>query len=170
MKNILKVLTIVILVSGAFSLKAQVKGTKLGHINFSELVSKMPGNDTLNTSLQAFVKQIQDQYQAMQTELEGKYKEFADKQKEMSDIIKQTKQKEIQDLDARMQEFNNTAQTEISNKRESLLAPFIDKAKKAIGDVAKENGFAYIFDSNSLLYYGGGEDVTALVKKKLNMN
>jgi outer membrane protein len=170
MKNIVKILAVIILVGGTLTVNAQQKGTKLGHLNFSELVQKMPGNDTLNTSLQSFIKQIQDQYSSMQTELQGKYKEFADKQKEMSDIIKATKQKEIQDLDQRMQEFNQNADQEISNKRTALLAPFIDKAKKAIADVAKDNGYAYIFDEASLLYAGGGEDVTAMVKKKLNMN
>jgi outer membrane protein len=170
MKNIFKILVVFLLVSATVTVKAQQKATKLGHINFSELVSKMPGNDTLNIALQKYVKQIQDQYQSMQTELEGKYKDFADKQKEMSEIIKQTKNKEIQDLDQRMQEFNGTAQQDIANKRDALLAPFIEKAKKAIADVAKENGFAYVFDETSLLYSGGGEDVTALVKKKLNMN
>lgn len=51
-----------------------------------------------------------------------------------------------------------------------LVQPLIDKAKKAIEEVAKENGFTYIIDTSSgALLYSGGEDILPLVKKKLNL-
>ena len=50
-----------------------------------------------------------------------------------------------------------------------LMTPFQDKILQAIQDVAKENGYAYIFDSKNLLYSEGGDDVSALVKKKLGI-
>ena len=51
-----------------------------------------------------------------------------------------------------------------------MLQPLIDKIGKAIEDVAKENGYAYIIDaSTGVLLYRGGDDVTDLIKTKLGI-
>jgi outer membrane protein len=89
----------------------------------------------------------------------------------MSAIIKQTKEKEIADLQSRMEAFQQSAQQDISDQETKLTTPFIEKAKKAIQDVAKENGFTYIFNNveGFLLYNEGGEDIMPLVKKKMGI-
>jgi outer membrane protein len=66
-------------------------------------------------------------------------------------------------------EFQNSAQEDIEEKQFDLLKPFQDKLQKAINDVAKEGQYSYIFDTQILLYSDGGEDITASVKKKLEM-
>ena len=47
----------------------------------------------------------------------------------------------------------------------------IDKAKKAIEDVAKENNYNYVFDSGVgvLLYQRDSDDIMPMVKKKLGL-
>jgi outer membrane protein len=89
----------------------------------------------------------------------------------MSSIIKATKEKEITDLQDRIQAFQQSAQKDISDKQTELITPFVDKAKKAIKDVAKEGGYAYILNAveDILLYSEGGEDVAPQVKKKLGI-
>jgi outer membrane protein len=44
-------------------------------------------------------------------------------------------------------------------------------AKKAIEQVAKENGYTYIFDTSvgAVLYWEESDNVLSLVKKKLNL-
>ena len=51
------------------------------------------------------------------------------------------------------------------------MQPFIDKAKKAIDDVAKEKGYTYILDTStgSVLYWEGGDDIMMYVKEKLGI-
>ena len=46
------------------------------------------------------------------------------------------------------------------------------KLEDAIRAVAKENGYSVIFDTStgSTLYAAEGDDITPLVKKKLNLN
>ncbi len=58
-------------------------------------------------------------------------------------------------------------------RRNELLTPLINKVKKAIEDVGKENSYTYIIDSATgvLLHIGTGADnVTAKVKAKLGIN
>jgi outer membrane protein len=89
----------------------------------------------------------------------------------MSDLIKQTKTKELQDMQARIEDFRENAQKDYQDREKKLLTPIIDKAKKAIEDVAAENKYSYIFDSGvgSLLYQDASDDILPLVKKKLGL-
>jgi outer membrane protein len=138
------------------------KTVKIGHINSNDLLTAMPERETVQ-------KQIEDH--AMRKEYETKVGEFQAKQEVMTDIIRDNKIKEITDLEKRITEFQKTAQADLQKKEETLLQPIIDKAKKAIDDVAKENNFTYILDSSLgvILYSVDSDDILPLVKKKLNI-
>ena len=60
----------------------------------------------------------------------------------------------------------------MSAKEGELLQPIIEKAKKAIDDVAAENGFLYVFDmSMGAILYNSDQsvDLMPLVLKKLGV-
>lgn len=147
------------------------KTVKLGHINSTDLMQIMPGVEEAQATLKKEVDELQNTMKTMQTELEQRYNEYLGKKDQMSDLIRQTKENELQDMGNRIQQFQENAQTQLQNREQELMKPIIDKAKKAIEDVAKENGYTYIFDSGvgALLYDGGGDDIMPLVKKKLNL-
>lgn len=170
MKRLVKLTAFVIMAFCAMNLNAQSK-LKFGHINSDSLLKLMPGRDSAYAKIQNEVKTYQTQYQAMQTEYDTKTQDYQTNLATMSPIIKSTKEAEIQDLQSRMQKFQTSAQEALQKKQTELLQPIIDKAKKAIEAVGKEEGFTYIFDSalGSLLYLGGGEDIMPFVKKKLNI-
>ena len=84
--------------------------------------------------------------------------------------IRPKKEKELQQLDSGLQEFGMTIQNDLAQMEQQLLAPMIERVRKAIQDVGAEQGFTYIFDtSTGVTLYNGGEDVTELVKTKLGM-
>jgi len=107
----------------------------------------------------------------MQEELQKKYNEYTEKQSQMSDLIRQTKEQEIRDLGSRIEAYQQNAQAQLQEKEKELLQPIIDRAKQAIADVAKENGYTYIFDTSvgALLYQQDSDDIFSLVKKKLGL-
>lgn len=147
------------------------KNIKLGHINSSDLMQIMPGRDSAQATLQQEITDLENTLKSMQEELESRYNAFQSKASEMSDLIKQTKQRELQDMGARIEEFQKNAQKQIEERQAELLKPIIDRAKKAIEDVAKENGYTYVFDASvgALLYSQDSDDIMPLVKKKLNL-
>ncbi|MDD5570424.1 MAG: OmpH family outer membrane protein [Bacteroidales bacterium] len=163
---------ILILLFSVVNLSAQTK-QKIGHINSEELLQAMPQRDSVKAKIEALAKTLDTQLKAMEAELQTKYTEYMSKEKEYTDLIKQTKQKELSELQTRIQEFQQNAQDELQKKQNEFLSPIIDKAKKAIEDVAKENGYTYIFDSSqsvgSVLYSDKGDDILVLVKKKLGL-
>ncbi|HNW53984.1 MAG TPA: OmpH family outer membrane protein [Bacteroidales bacterium] len=170
MKNLLKVVTLVVLIAVAAGAHAQ-KATKIGHVDFAKVLEQMPGQDTVKTVMEKYVQSLQGELQTMQSELELKNADYQKNAATMSNIIKSTKEKEMMDLQDRIQAFQQSAQKELSDKQTELITPFVNKAKQAIKDVAKEGGFAYILNGveDILLYSEGGEDVTPLVKKKLGI-
>lgn len=170
MKNIFKFILILAIAVSAMQVSAQ-KAQKLGHINFASLYEMMPGQDSIKAAFTAYQEQLQGQFQAMQTEYETKLGDYQNNQATMSNIIKQTKEKEIVDLQRRIQEFQQTAQEDLQAKEAELTAPVIEKARNAVKEVAKENGYTFIFNSTEglLLYSESADDILPMVKKKLNL-
>lgn len=169
MKKRIIILSIIALFFGVNTF-AQTK-IKLGHIDSMELLKQMPGRDSAQKILENYSKTLEKQITAMQTELENKYNDYVANQATMSQLIQQTKMKELQDLQSRIEAFQTSAQKDLQEKEKELIQPIIDKAKKAIEETAKENGYTYIFDSSVgvLLYYENSDDIMALVKKKLGI-
>ncbi len=171
MKKVLFILSSVILLSSfSYKVNAQTK-SKFGHVDFAALYSLMPEKDSATIKYQKYAKDLSDTYNAMKQEFETKYQDFNTNQATMSQTIQQMKTKELQDLQKRITDFEQSAQTDLADKEKELSGPIIEKARKAVQDVAKENGFNYIFNSTEglLLYAEPSDDVTPLVKKKLNL-
>ncbi len=157
---------------GFFALNvATAQTTKFGHIDSRELLKAMPEMTKAENDIQAYAKTFQDQLQTMSAEYEKKVKEYQAGEKTMTDAVKEVKVKEIQDLEGRIQSTNQSAQEKVEKKRQELLQPILDKAEKAIKDVAKEKAFDYVFDSSngSLLHSRESDNILPLVKAKLGI-
>ena len=163
MKNIL-LIAITVLSTSVFA-------QKLGHINSNDLLLSMPERNSVEQKIKTYAQELENQLGTMSKEYQATVQDYQAKEATMTDAIKQDKIKEITNLETRITEFQQTAQKDLQGKEESLLKPIIDKAKKAIEDVAKENNFTYIFDSGVgvLLYQKDSDDIMPLVKKKLGL-
>ncbi len=171
MKRIIFTLTAILLLLMVFNAPAQ-KGLKFAHIDTQELMKAMPERETAKKTLEAHAKQLEDQLLAMQKEFENKYNDYLAKADSLADLIRDAKEKELQDLQKRIQAFQQTAQQDLQSKEEKLMQPIIDKAKKAIESVAQEQGFIYVFDMSMgvLLYHSSdSQDILPLVKAKLGI-
>jgi len=170
MKKVIKSFLVLSLIFLAINTNAQVK-PKFGHVDFAKLYSLMPGQDSAQVAYQEFAQALKSTLDAMQAELESKYQDYQTNVATMSEIIRTTKEKEIQDLQGRIEEFQVSAQQELQNKEGELTKPIIDKASAAVKAIAEENGYTYIFNSSEglLLYSDPGDDVLPLVKKKLGI-
>lgn len=144
---------------------------KFGHIDSDVLMEMMPEKAQAEKEMEAFAKEFQGALEAMAKEYEAKVSDYQSKEKEMTSLVKQTKVKEITDLERRIQEFQGQAQGEIQKKEQELLAPIIEKARKAIDAVATEKGYTYVFDNSTgvLLFAKDSEDIIADVKAKLGL-
>ena len=170
MKKILRPFLVIILCA-SMSIGFSQVNAKLGYIDSNELLEMMPGKDSVQTALQEYQKTLESQLQSMYAEYQTKVQDYQANSRTMSDIIRQTKEKELADLETRIQAFQTQADTDLQDKQVELLQPLLDKAKNAITAVAKENGYTYIFDvgTGAFLYYEKGDNILPLVKAKLGL-
>jgi outer membrane protein len=172
MKTITKILVaIAVVMFVSTAMFAQSKG-KFGHVSSNDLLLAMPERVVAEKAIQEEAQKLEAQLMAMSNEYQSKVSEYQASLSTMSPLIRDTKAKEIGDLEQRIQNFQMQAQEALQDKEQELLQPLIDKAKKAIAEVATENGYSYVFDSSVgvLLYMPEGDDVLPLVKKKMGIN
>jgi len=156
---------------------------KIAHLDSEAIFATMPEAKTASATLEALQKQKQAEIEKMRSEYTVKYEAAVAKNKTLSEANKeavgkelQTMGAELQDMEKRIGEASQKAQQDIATKQGELLAPLNAKFQTAVKAVAREKGFAYIFDSsaqngaNNLLAWEGGEDVTGLVKAKLGIS
>lgn len=167
MKKFVVMLALGLMISAGSFAQSQ----KLGYVNSQELLSVMPEIAKAETDLKAFAKQYQDQLETMGKEFEKKGTEYQTTEKTMSDAVKTVKQKELQDLQSRIESYQQSAQEKIAKEKERIYKPILEKADKAIKDVAKEKGYSYVFDASggSILYANDADNILALVKAKMGI-
>jgi len=167
MKKIILVIAVILGIAG--STFAQTN--KMGHINSQELMGIMPERLTIQTELESYAKQLETQLMAMNTEYQSKINDYQINEASWSDLIKDSKAKEITDLERRIQEFQQSAQKDLTSKEQSLVEPLIKKAQDAIDAVAKANGYTYVFDTSvgAVLVYPESDNILSLVKKYMGI-
>ena len=173
MKKILKIVLTVAFVAGSTSVFAQ----KLGRINMQELVFAMPETAEMQKNLEAYQKELQDQLETIGVEFNNKLNEYtkqvSDKNSTMSDSVRQLKEKELNDLKTRYDEFVQVSQQDMQKKQGELLEPIIVKAQDAVKEVSKAGGYTVVYDTsvNAVAYFDEAvvTDILPAVKTKLGI-
>ena len=147
--------------------QAQVK---IAHVNTAEVLDAMP--DKAKAEKDKYYGELQTQLQNMAKEYQTKLQDYEANQATMSNLVKQSKEKEIVDLQTRIQQFQASAEQEFEGKRAELLAPILEKIQNAINAVGKEKGYTYVLDlaTGAAVYVGtDAVDCTPAVKAKLGI-
>jgi outer membrane protein len=146
---------------------------KIGHINADQLLQMMPETKQAQADIESYRNQLEKDLSDMESELQAKIQAFRENEKMMTTLSRETKTREIQDLQARIQEYSMQAQEDFAGKQEELLTPIIEKASAAVQKVAKENSFTYILDSSEskavVIYVENGIDIMDMVKAELGI-
>ena len=169
MKKLIKLTLAVALVMSSTSLFAQ----KFGRINMQELIAVMPETQEMQTNLQAYLKDLQEQMETLQVELNNKYNDFMKEYNTLAEGVRNVREQEIQDMQARLQQFSNWADNDLQKRRNEMLEPIITKANNAVTKISKAGGYLVVFDSSvpSMAYYDEAAliDIQPLVRAELGI-
>ena len=149
------------------SLQAQT----FGRVNFSELVALMPEMDQAREVIAASQKEAEETYSAMLEEFQSKYSQYQQKQATWTAAIKESKERELSDMQNRIQEFQANISQELQQQQNQLQAPIYEKANKAVQELAKAKGLTALFDSTQALYFDESKviDLTPEARKALGI-
>jgi outer membrane protein len=168
----MKTMKRITLAMGILCMALAVNAQKFGHITAELLLQEMPEYDSAQVKLQDLNKSYEMEIENIQVEINKKIEEFQQTESTMSQLIKEAKASEIQEMQQRLQNFAQTAQQDLTQQQMVFLQPVMDKARKAIDEVAKEHGLLYVFDmSQGNPVYASEEslDMLPLVKTKLGL-
>lgn len=167
MKRIFKTIAALALVVGVQQISV---AQKIAHVQLDSLIQLMPETKQAMDIAQSYLKDLEKQVSSMKAEFDGKYQDYLTNEAGYSELVKKTKQEELQTLNQRIQDFQQQAQQDYQKKYMELSKPIQDKAKKAIDAVAKENGYKYVLDTSAgtVLYSEASDDILTLVKKKMD--
>jgi len=145
MKRIALIAVMVIIAAFAGQ-NAGAQSLKFGHINKDELIQALPDFDSARVKLDKYQKELVNYLELMQVELANKSDAYQKEAKNLTDLVRQTKEQELVDTQRKIQDYQQSAQEDLTNKQAELFQPIVAKVDKAIEGVGKENGFVYIFN------------------------
>lgn len=164
MKRFFLVAALSVICSAAFA-------QKFAHINSQECFQLMPEMDDVRTQMDATVLENQEVMQAMYDEYQSKVQAYQQKSASWTAAVRESKEKELMDLQDRIQETQQSVQAELQEIQNNLTAPVMKKLQDTLEKIAKEGGYIYVFDSTTALYVDPAQstDLTPAVRKALNI-
>ena len=145
--------------------------SKFGHVDYSSIITSMPGIDSIQTLMANYVADLQSIGEQMEKEFEEKYTAFEKLANDAntSQAILKIKQDEITAMYKRIEEFKRSANADIQDKQAELLEPFQNKLLETIKKIAKTERYNYVFDISVLLFHASADDLTSKVKAELEI-
>ena len=152
------------------SFAATAQDLKFGYVNYSELVQLMPDMDTVREQLEAQEKETYETLGAMYEEYQTKAQQFQQKESTWTPAIRDSKLKELQEIETRFQESQQIFQQELQQMQQMLQAPVMEKAQNTVIELAKAKGLAFVFEETQMLYIDPAQGVNLTVEARAALN
>ncbi|NLP58626.1 OmpH family outer membrane protein [Lutibacter sp. B1] len=165
MKQFRTLLLIAIVTLGFNTAQAQ---TKVAHISTDLLISLMPETKALNAELEKLSKTYEAELKAENDKLEAKLKKYDAEAASQTDEVNQQRSIEVQQDQQKLYQSSQIAREDLNKKRDEKLKPILEKAKKAIDEIANEQGYTYVLEASTLIV-ANGTDLLPAVKAKLGI-
>lgn len=160
------IITLALAVSGLLA-----SAQKTATVNSSDLVMNMPETKALQAKVQEKSAELSKQLEGMYKQFEGKAAELKGVNQQKMNAIEEAKMAELQDLQKRIEKFEQSAQKEVQQLEQTLSVPILEKAKKMIEQVASEKGYTHVFDisAGGMIIFPKGDDITDATKTKMGI-
>ena len=166
MKRILLIAAVALM-----SVAASAQSFKWAYVDFNELVMLMPEMDEARATMEENQKTNEEILVAMYEEYQTKMQQYQQKAETWTPAIRESKEKEIMEIQSRLEQTQQSLQAELQQLQQNLQAPIYEKAQNTVNDLAKVKGIAVVFEKSSLLYLdpAQGVDLTPEARKALNI-
>ncbi len=159
-----------LLVVAVSQLSAQMK---VGHVNSNAILKQLSDAQDAQKQLDALTAQWQEDLNKMQSDWKRKFDDYDKRKLIMTEQRRAETERELRDLDQRIVDFRNQKfgqNGELFVKQNDLMKPVQDRVFKAIQDVAREEGYDYVFDRSGeilLMFANEKYDLTQKVMDRL---
>ena len=153
------------------SVAATAQNFKWAYVDFNELMMLMPEMDSARATMEENQKTNEEILMAMYEEYQTKAQQYQQKAESWTPAIRESKEKEIMEIQSRLEQTQQSLQQELQQLQQNLQAPIYEKAQKTVNDLAKAKGIAIVFEKANLLYFdpAQGTDLTPEARVALNI-
>ena len=144
---------------------------KFGFIDSDALLLEMPKVKQARANLEVLQNQLQAKGQNMVADFQTKAQALQDKNQKGLITPKDAadEEKKLMKKQEEIQKFEQDMIKQLQAREQKELQPILNEVNDAIKAVAKENGYQFIFEKKTLLYFEDSMNVGTLVKAKLKM-
>lgn len=119
---------------------------KLGYIDMQKAVQATKAGKKAKSDLEKELEKRRKEFADKEKELQAKGQELEKKALVLSDDIRQKRQGEFQQEIMKFRDSQMKTQMELQNKERSLMDPILEKMKKSIEKVAKEEKLSMVLE------------------------
>lgn len=166
MKKIILIAAIAVM-----SIAANAQDLKFGYVDFNEVIMLMPEMDQARATLEENQKTNEEILMAMYEEYQTKTQQYQQKASTWTPAIRESKEREIMDIESRLQQTQQSLQQEMQQLQNSLQAPIYEKAQNTVTEIAKAKGLSAVFEKGTFLYFDPAQlvDLTPEVRTALGI-
>ena len=152
------------------SFAASAQDFKFGYVNYTELVQLMPEMDSVREQLEAQERETYETLGAMYEEYQTKAQQFQQKESTWTPAIRDSKMKELQEIESRFQESQQIFSQELQQMQQILQAPVMEKAQNTVVELAKAKGLAFVFEETQMIYIDPAQGINLTVEARAALN
>ena len=145
---------------------------KFGYLSYSAALKSMGAYATVQQQMTDLKAQYEAEMQRVEKDFNRKYEEFLDGQRDFPKTILQKRQTELQEMMEKNIAFREKSRAELARAEQEAMAPLRIQLIELIGTIAREQGFAFIYDTDTkalpFVNIDFGTDINQLVQDALN--
>ena len=161
----------IIIIAAMALMSVSAFAQKFAYVDFNELVMLMPEMDEARATIEENSKTNEEILMTMYQEYQLKVQQYEEKAATWTQSVREIKEKEIMDIQSRLEQTQQTLQQEIQQLQQQLQAPIIEKVNNVVTELAKAQGVAAVFEKSSFLYLDETQlvDLTPEARTALNI-
>ncbi|HTO93801.1 MAG TPA: OmpH family outer membrane protein [Bacteroidota bacterium] len=146
---------------------------KIGHINSETIMQTLPEAIDAQKSIDALVAGWEADLQKMQADWKKKYDDYEKRKLILTDQVRADQERDLRELDQSITDFRNKKfgqNGELFQKQNEVMKPIQNKMFHVLEQIAKDEGYDYIFDRSGeilVLYANDKYDLTQLVLQRM---
>ena len=167
-KNLLLFVLMMLVSSASFA-----QTIKFGVVDTQAVIMLLPETDSAQVKLKAYEQTLLADMQTMRNDLQQKVDDITKNSGKYSDAMRQQKEREFQEGQQALEDFQRIAQEDFASKQNEYLKPSIDKTNAAIKKVCDANGITFCVNKAQSPFVYSNEsailDITPKVKAELGI-
>lgn len=164
MKNTIKSIIIALVIFTGINVNAQ----KLGHVNSQAIMQELPDYEAARKDLESYKNDLTKELEMYQKLIVEFAQDYEANKALMSEDTRKRKETDLMERQQNYEKKAYEAENNLQQKEQQLLQQIMIKVNTAVQELAKKEGYDYVYEVTTLLY-AGGDDISDKVRKKLGI-